>query len=382
MENLYQERLNRILTTASHQEPDCVPFLHMAETWNLSYAGVKAAEVEDDMQKEFESFCKPYEVFDFDGIAMACLSRELNMYNALGGGAYFYSSDGVTIQHKEYVFMKDNEYSKLIEDPMKFSLNEIFPRKYPELNKPYPQNLEALKNSLGYYQRYLKRMIKSAEFHRNHDMPSLIGGIGMAPVDIIMDYYRGFKGIMTDVRRRPQEIKEASEALVPIIMANILQGRTTLESYPFVFFPLHAPTFLNAKQFENLYWPSFRKILYQVSELGGKAIIALEGDWTHLYDFVNDFPKNFAIAMIEKDDIVKAKKEIGNTVTIAGGMELGMLRSSSVETCVNHAKSVIDQCAPGGGFIFSTDKSLLAPGDVNIENYIAVNKVVCEYGKY
>ena len=70
MEKLYQERLNRILTTASHQEPDCVPFLHMAETWNLSYAGVKAADVKVICQKEFESFCKPYEVLDFDGVVI------------------------------------------------------------------------------------------------------------------------------------------------------------------------------------------------------------------------------------------------------------------------------------------------------------------------
>ncbi|WKY46159.1 uroporphyrinogen decarboxylase family protein [Eubacteriaceae bacterium ES2] len=382
MDDLYQSRLDRITTTAAHQEPDCVPFLHVAETWNLNYAGVTASEIENDMQKEFESFCKPYEVLDVDAIATSSLTREVRMYDTLGGGAYFYSSDGVTIQHKESVFMKDNEYSKLIDNPMGFTLNEIFLRKYPELNKPYPQNLESLKKSFGYYNRHLQRLIKGIEFHRKYDVPCLTGGVGQAPFDMIMDYYRGFKGIMTDMRRRPKEIQEACEALVPIMMASIMQGRPSLESFPYVFFPLHAPTFLNAKQFENLYWPSFRKILYQVKELGGKALIALEGDWTHLYDFVNDFPKDFAITFIEKDDMAKAKKEIGDTVTLAGGIELGMLRSSSVETCVDHVKSVIDQCAPGGGFIFTTDKSLLSPGDVRIENYIAVNKAVREFGKY
>ena len=266
---------------------------------------------------------------------------------------------------------------------MKFSVNELFSRKYPELNKPYPENMEALKKSFGSFQRYLMRLTKSVEYQKsNHGMPCLVGSVGMAPFDLIMDYFRGFKGIMTDLRRRPQEIKEACEALVPIMMANILQGKTSLDPYPLIFFPLHAPTFLNVKQFENLYWPTFRQILYQVSELGGKAIIALEGDWSHLYDFVNDFPNDFAITLMEKDNIVKAKEKIGKTVTLAGGIDLGLLRSGSKEACIDHAKSVIDQCAPGGGFIFSTDKSLLAPGDVNMENYIAVNEVVREYGKY
>ncbi|MGE4507756.1 MAG: uroporphyrinogen decarboxylase family protein [Eubacteriaceae bacterium] len=382
MDNLYQQRLNRFLTTAAHQEPDCVPFLHVAETWNLSYAGVKAIDVENDKHKEFEAFAKPYEVFDFDGISMPCLSRDVNMYGALGGGAYFYSSDGVTIQHQEYVFMKDDEYPKLIENPIKFAINEIFPRKFPELNKPYPANKEALKKALNFYNSYIQKMVKAGEFHASKQMPCLMGGIGQAPFDIIMDYFRGFKGIMTDMRRHKQEVKEACEALVPIIMASILQGREKLDAYPYVFFPLHAPTFLNAKQFETLYWPTFREILYQVKELGGKAMIALEGDWSHLYTFVNDFPEEFATVFIEKDDIIKAKKEIGDRVTLAGGIELGMLRSSSKEVCVDHTKKIIDHCAPGGGFIFTTDKSLLAPGDVKIENYLAVNQAVHKYGKY
>lgn len=383
LEKLFEERKNRIVTTMLHKEPDFVPVIHNAETWNLSYSGVKAADVENDMEKEFEAFGKPLEDIYCDAVFMSCLSRELKMFNSLGGSAYFYSSDGVTIQHKEYVFMRDDEYPKFNNDPMKFTLEDIYPRKYPELNKPYPENLQTLRVSLGSFGRYIQRNIQSVQFHKEqYGMPALVAGVGQAPFDVIMDFYRGFKGIMGDIRRRPQAVKEACEALEPLMMANIMQGRPSLEPYPFVFFPLHAPTFLNVKQFETLYWPTFRNILYKVNEAGGKALIFLEGDWTHLYDFVNDFPKDFAIAAIEKDDIFKTKEKIGNTVTLSGGIDLSMLRNSSKQECLDHAKAVVDKCAPGGGFIFGTDKSLLAPGDVNIENYIAVNEFIHNYGKY
>lgn len=382
-EKKYQERLDRFRITAEHNEPDHVPVLHVAETWNLSYAGVKATDVEDNAQLEFESFCKPLEKIYCDGVTTSCLTREVNMYNQLGGGAYFYSEDGVTIQHKEYVFMKDSEYGAFTASPMDFSVNTIFGRKYPELTKNYPENLNALKKSLQAYIQYIERLIGSAQYHKeNHGMPVLVGGVGQAPFDIIMDYYRGFKGIMTDLRRRPEEIIEAAESMVPLILSSIMQGKPSLESYPMVFFPLHAPTFLSAKQFEKLYWPTFRSVLYQVAEKGGKALIALEGDWSHLYEFVNDFPKDFAVTLIEKDDIVEAKKKIGDTVTLAGGIGLGMLRSAKKEECIDHVKRVIDTCAPGGGFIFTTDKSLLAPGDVNIETYSDITNFVHEYGKY
>ncbi|NLN98627.1 MAG: hypothetical protein GX127_09675 [Eubacteriaceae bacterium] len=383
LENLYRERVKRIVTTAVHKEPDHVPVLHVAETWNLDYAGVKAVDVQGNMELEFESFCKPYEKIYCDGVLISCLTREIDIYNSLGGGAYFYSRDGVTIQHKEYVFMMEDEYPKFIEDPMGFSLEEIFPRKFPELNKPYPENLEALKNSLASYTRFLNRLVKSGQYNKEkHGMPAIVSGTGQAPFDIIMDFFRGFKGIMTDMRRRPTELAEACDALVPIMMATIQQGKTSLEPYPLVFFPLHAPTYLSTKQFEELYWPSFRKVLYKTAELGGKAIIALEGDWSHLYDFVNDFPKDFAIAMIEADDIFKVKDIIGKTVALSGGIDLSMLRTATKQECLDRVKKVVDYCAPGGGFIFSTDKGLIAPGDVNIENYAAVTEFVHTYGQY
>lgn len=379
----YQERLNRFNQVLAHTEPDHVPVLHIAETWNLSYAGVKAADVANNMELEFESFCKPFEKIYCDGVAMSCLTREVNIYNSLGGGAYFYSNDGVTIQHKEYVFMKENEYKAFAKNPMDFSLETIFPRKFPNLNNEYPRNRDALKQSLQAYIGYIQRLVGSAQYHKNmHSMPVLVGSIGQAPFDIIMDYYRGFKGIMTDVRRRPDEVAEAAESLIPLVIAGIMQGKPSLETFPMVFFPLHAPTFLSQKQFEKLYWPTFRKVLYEVAEKGGKALIALEGDWSHLYEFVNDFPKDFAIALMEKDDILEAKKKIGDTVAIAGGIGLDMLRSASKEECLSQVKKVIDHCAPGGGFIFTTDKSLLAPGDANIEVYSEVTHFAHEYGKY
>jgi hypothetical protein len=383
LEKVYQEKIQRITTAASHQEPDIVPVIHNAETWCISYAGYKVADIQNNIQKEYECFGKMYTDIYADGTLFGALSRDLNIYNSLGGGAYFYSRDGVTIQHKEYVFMRDDEYAKLAEDPMGFTINEIYPRKYPALNKSYPENLHALKDSLNAYTGYIKKMIGSGHYAKEqHGMPSLIGGIGQAPFDIIMDFYRGFTGIMGDVRRRPEDIKEAAEALVPLVLASIKQGKPTIAPFPYTFFPLHAPAFLSPKQFGDLYWPSFKKVLEQVNALGGKALIILEGNWEHLYDYVNEIPKDFAIACIENDDIFQAKEQIGKTVTIYGGMSLSMLRNASKRECLDHAKKVIDKCAPGGGFLFSLDKALLAPGDVNVENLVAVYEFVHTYGKY
>lgn len=108
----------------------------------------------------------------------------------------------------------------------------------------------------------------------------------------------------------------------------------------------------------------------------------LEGSWEHLYEFVNQFPKDMFICLLEKDDICKAKKLIGDNVTIAGGMNTEQLFYNSKEQLIEEAKRVVDICAPGGGFIFTTDKILIAPNDVNVDNFRAVNDFVMTYGKY
>lgn len=48
LEKIYQERVNRLMTTLSHKEPDIMPVMHNGETWNISYSGFKIADVVGD----------------------------------------------------------------------------------------------------------------------------------------------------------------------------------------------------------------------------------------------------------------------------------------------------------------------------------------------
>ena len=52
------------------------------------------------------------------------------------------------------------------------------------------------------------------------------------------------------------------------------------------------------------------------------------------------------------------------------------------EECLDLAKGLIDDLAPGGGYIFSTNRAMIAPTDGNPENLKAVNEFVREYGVY
>ena len=83
-----------------------------------------------------------------------------------------------------------------------------------------------------------------------------------------------------------------------------------------------------------------------------------------------------------EDDPYKVYEKIGDHATIACGITTNQLKCLSKQECLDIAKKAIDTFAPGGGFIFTTDKPLISENDVNPENLFAVYQFAHEYGKY
>ena len=46
------------------------------------------------------------------------------------------------------------------------------------------------------------------------------------------------------------------------------------------------------------------------------------------------------------------------------------------------AKGLIDDLAPGGGYVFTTNRVMLTEADGKAENLRAVTEFVADYGKY
>lgn len=380
---LYEERVKRFVTTTEHQEPDRVPVLSTIETWAVSYADATITECLESHEKEIEVFAKPFDDIYFDGTLGFTLNRAMKLYTKLGSNAYFVSQDGTTLQHAEIAPMQAEDYDAFIEDPLKFTCNTVFKKKYPELNKPYPENKQALKAAALELADFGLKMQKAVTYLKEtHGVPVTAGNYVISPLDMIFDYYRGFGGTLTDLRRYPDKVKAATEKLVDFCVGLATGGAAKLEPFPWVFTPLHIPNYLSAKQFGEFYWPFYKQVLLALHERGAKVYAFLEGNWENFYDYLLELPKDFFIGALEKDDIFKAKKILGDTITIAGGMSLNLLRYGTKQECIDHAKKVIDACAPGGGYIFSTNLIMLSKGDVNVDNYKAVNEFVHQYGVY
>lgn len=382
----YDAKVKRMADTCNLTVPDRVPILSMNITWSFSYAGVKIPNVLQDNEKHIEAALRYCKDIYSDMLFGTGLTMPFQMYEVLKPPhpVYKFTEDGYAFTHQQanekHIGMSPDEYPELIADTRKFFVNKILPRRYPVLAEPYPKNYEVMKETYAAGMKYLELMVQGADYAKKvYGLPTLFSTIVLAPLDFLFDSFRGMAGISADMRRRPDDVIAACDAIESYCEKTSL---ARLKKGEYVFIPTHIPPFLGRRNFDKFYWPSFKKLIDFIVSKRAKVAIILEGDWTPYMDCLREFPKCTFLSMIDQGDIFEMKKNYGDIMTLAGGMPIEMLRYSSKQECCDYAKKLIDGCGPGGGYVFMTDKGLMYPNDVNVDNFIAVIETVKEYGRY
>ncbi len=409
MSKVVQEKKERLAIAGRNQVPDYVPITSQIETFAYGYGGVTIDDVKKNPFKGVNAFRKSINDFYFDGYFEGFFVHPFNFFDALGADSYFASADGHTAQHKEIAPMEADEFQQLIDNPVDFFLNEINTRKFPNLNGDVAgQEKTILKALLGLLNYGAGMMGQGVALPLLTDTPSFFGGFIEMPFDNIFDFLRGFRNTSYDLRRQPEALAEAADAIFeqytiycervysllnvieqPKLLANNFVSAFVKDQdpkcvdFPWFFNPTHAPSFMNDKQYEKLYWPSYKKTIELITSWGGHVCTLLEGKWGEgKLELFKDLEPGTVTLYCDEDDVCDVKKQLGNYQSIMGGMPLSMLKTASKKECIMHAMHVLDECAPGGGFIFTTDKSLLSVHDTNYDNLKAVNEFVHAYGKY
>ncbi|SNS28057.1 Uroporphyrinogen decarboxylase (URO-D) [Anaerovirgula multivorans] len=310
--------------------------------------------------------------------------RYPSYYQTLQSQSFVMGSNGF-FQHPEVVGMLPEEYDYLIEKPYDCLLEKVIPRQYKALNlgEPVKMMLSFAKAVFGYTNDLMTggalmgKMIEKYGYYPGGPVAS--GGFTEAPFDFLADQLRSFKGISMDVRRMPEKVAEACEALYPIVLKKGMPK--TISNYSQVFLPLHMPTFMREKDFAKLWWPSFKKLIEEYASMGIHCRIFCEDNWDRYLDYLYDLPTDTVI-MFEYGNPKLIKEKLGKKHIITGLYPVTMLKTHTKEACVNKAKELIDILAPGGKYIFALDKNPLSIKDINIENFNAVTECVRDYGVY
>lgn len=411
-EELFQEREKRVLDAVALRKPDRVPILPLFSFFVARHAGMTIQEVMNDPDKLFEAQWKTLIDFEPDmdnnpynlrllGPILDVLDFKQLLWPGHGLG-----SDN-TYQFVEGEYMTADEYDHFLLDPLDFMVRKYWPRIMGSLKGL--EKLPPLHNIISYYmgiptgfamftlpevQSALDTLKKAGEksmqiitYSRKYStaakeagFPMQFGGVTQAPFDTLGDFYRGTKGLMLDMYRRPEKVIKSCERLLAF-MIEMGVNAAKASGVPRVFIPLHKGLdgFMSEEQFKRFFWPTLRELMVALIDQGLIPCPLWEGDCTSRLEIIKDIPAGKAMYAFEATDMMKAKKILGDTVCLRGNLPMSIVATGTPDDVRAYCKKLIDEVGRDGGFIMDTSTGV---DDAKPENLKAMFQFTREYGVY
>ena len=407
-QDLYTAREKRINDAIALAKPDCVPIALTFASFEAQYTGTPMIDYLNDVDKHLAANLKTNEDFApdmasppmFFGPMCATLDCKVLKWGGYG------LPPTSPYQYVEGEYMTEDEYDHFLFDISDFIVRKYWPRAFGKLNtfgtlpplntiinygggafsfmsfgtSEGKATLDALheagKKTLAYFGAFMPyaQRLAAAGF------PLLFAPVTSAPFDVLGDTFRGTKGLMLDMYRRPDKVIAACEKLLPIkIQEAVAVARMTHN--PRVFIPLHKGSegFMNQKQFEKFYWPTFRGLLTGLINEGLNPLVFVEGRYGARLETIKDVPPGKIIYWFEDTDMARAKEVLRDTACIMGNVPASLLVAGTPDQIRAYCKNLIDTAGKDGGFIMSTGSS---PEDSKPENMKAMFDATREYGTY
>ncbi|KPU44087.1 uroporphyrinogen decarboxylase UroD [Oxobacter pfennigii] len=303
------------------------------------------------------------------------LMFQQSRFTKMGSNGFF--------QHPENSYMEPEDYDDLIKNPYDFIVEKVS----THTNQGF--DTDPISRSLAFAKYMLATMDLNRIFAEVSDKfvqkygyfvsPPGVNGMQAVPFDFLADHLRGFTKVHGDIKRQPEKVLEALEALVPYCVWRGLNPVQSILGNNMIM--THMATFLNTKDFEKFYWPTFLKICHICAERGQAMAIFAEHDWTRFIDHMQELPQGTRLQM-EYGDPQLFKDKLGKKMVLSGFYPITLLKNGTRQQCIDKAKELIDILAPGGNFMWKFDKQALILNDVNPENYIALMEYILENSKY
>jgi hypothetical protein len=408
-QELYEEREKRVADAIACKKPDRVPVLPFFGSFPGDYAGISRKEALYDLEKATAACLKATIDFAPD-MAMGTLAFGPAL-EALDYKPLKWAGHGLPehygYQYVEDEYMKAEEYDAFLYDPTDFMVRIYWPRIFGKLGVfgemaplreiisyylgaqmgflPFatPPGLEALDamkraaeesmKNVGAMMAYMQKVVAAG-------FPIMFAGGTQAPFDTLGDFFRGTKGLMLDMFRRPDKVIAATEKLLPWMLSMGVSGAKR-SGNPRVFIPLHKGQegFMNIGQFKKFYWPTFRELLIGLVKEGLNPFVLAEGTYTSRLDIIKDVPEERIVYWFEDVDMVKAKEALGGKVCIMGSVPMSLMVGGAPVQVRERCKKLIDVGGKDGGYIMSAAAVM---DDSKPENVKAMIEFTKEYGVY
>lgn len=318
-------------------------------------------------------------------------------------GPYYNLPVNTPYQYVDNEFLGDDDWDEYLRDPSSFLLKKVLPKKYGAYDGLQNINLTGVSGHAIAAQalwatppvkKALENMIRTGEMAFKYikdvselNMSVIEAGYPVfgstvigAPFDEFADYVRGLITLCMDIKTDPELVDEAvnrwADESIPNGIAN-----AKLQHAEYVFIPLHAgvDNFMSTDDYNKHYWPTLKRLICALIDADITPVVLCEGKYYTRLETLTDVPKGKVMYIFEDIDFAQAKKILGGTACIGGGMPTQYLMSGSKERVIEHTKKMMDICAPGGGYIMSNSLSL---DEVDRGLMEAWHESILKYGQF
>lgn len=405
----HDARWQRILDCVNLEQPDRMPVAMFSFFWPAKYGNITYKEMMYDYEKnkkvcedavlEFEpDAVGPMVIGTAAGRSLEALDFKQLQWPGHGVG------DHQPFQYLDREYMTPDEYDDFLFDPTGFYLHKYLPRvagafegfdqlpSFPGLHyfrlvngirsfaKPeVRESFEKIVAAAEEVEVFFGHHVDWVQKINAHGFPLINGSSSVSPYDFIADYFRGATGMMKDLYRHKEKLHLVLEKAA-IFLTKMTIDNAKESGHPIVMIPIHwAPdAFMSPKQFEEFWWPPFRKMMMGLIEADLIPMPLWEADCTKRLEVIKDIPRGKCIYWFERTDMVKAFEVLGDVVALRGNLSPSMLTTGQPEDVDVAVKHLVDNVWNKGGNLI-LDGAFGLPDETPTENVRAMFNAARKY---
>ena len=196
---------------------------------------------------------------------------------------------------------------------------------------------------------------KNIKYWQRQGMPVMFH-TGVAPPFDIFSLSRSLRPFYRDLFDMPDKVKKAVEvgtdAMIALGIANAKRAKGDRVA---MFAMRSSASFLSPKLFDDISFPSIKRMVEGYHQAGLVSVIHCDGNWDLMLPRFLQLPK--ASCVVELDgatDIRKAKEVLGGHLCIKGDVHHAMLSLGTKEQVETYCGELIELFGPDGGFILGS----------------------------
>jgi hypothetical protein len=319
-DDLYHQRLTRILKTVALEEPDRTPVV-------LEYSGFAAyvtrtpmAEFLRSSKTNIDTMIQAFHmVGDADainygafwpyGLCYAFMSKVRVPGVDLAENEMWQVTETELMNRDDYDRIRDLGWSDFFKKIMQERILNDAPAEY------FPPKRKSV-NVRGKWQA--------------HGIPVLSGGDVTTPIELLCGARSLIKFAM-DLVEIPDTIEAVMDIILPHLANKAVQRAKNL-GYPLVWIGgwRSAPCLISPTMWNRFAWPYFRKLVFElvfeVVDAGLIALLHLDSDWTRELERFRELPRGKCIMALDGEtDIFKAKEVLADHMCVMGDVPASML---------------------------------------------------------